>query len=226
MATQTILKAAVRNETGTGPARRLRRQGKLPAVVSMLDGRTVTITLNHHDFDIMLRHHSGDNVLVDLELEGASATKALLVEVQRDGLTGATEHADFHEVSMTETMRVHIAVQLMGDPVGVLQGGGILEQTLRELEVDVLPADMVDVIEADVSGLNVGDALLVRDLKVGERIKVVTPADTAVASVLVPSAEEEKPAAEGEAAATAEGEAAPQEPALVEKKKKKEDEEA
>lgn len=223
MATQTILKAAVRNETGTGPARRLRRQGKLPAVVSMLDGRTVTITLNHHDFDIMLRHHSGDNVLVDLDLDEGGATKALLVEVQRDGLTGATEHADFHEVSMTETMRVHIPVQLMGDPAGVLTGGGILEQTLRELEVDVLPADMVDVIEADVSGLNVGDALLVRDLKVGERIKVVTPADTAVASVLAPTSEEEKSAAEGEASA-AEGAAAGQEPALVEKKKKKEEE--
>jgi large subunit ribosomal protein L25 len=224
MAKQTILKAVVRNETGTGPARRMRRQGKLPAVVSMLDGRSVPITLNHHEFDLTLRSHSGDNVLMDLDLEGSAATKVLLVEVQRDGVTGATEHADFHEISMTKKMRVHIPVQVIGDPVGVLLGGGILEQTLRELEVDVLPADMIDLIEADVSGLNVGDALLVKDLKIGERITVVTPADTAVASVLTPAAVEEEKPAEEAVAAEGDAAAAAKEPALVEKKKKKDEE--
>jgi large subunit ribosomal protein L25 len=223
MAKQAILKAAVRSERGTGAARRLRRQGKLPAILTMIDGSNVPITLAHHEFDMALRGHSADNILVDVELAGAAPIKALLLEVQREGNTGATEHADFREVSMTAKMRVHVPVQLVGDPAGVLTGGGILDHMLREIEVEVLPGDMVDFVQADVSGLNVGDTLLVRDLVVSAKLTVLTAGDMPVATVVMPKqVEEEKPAEEGEAV-TAEGAAettTAAEPELVTKKKK------
>lgn len=217
MVTATVLKAEIRTGKGTSAARRLRRGGQVPAVMGARSGESVLLAVNRHDFDMLLRRHTGDNVIVDLQIGGEEPRKVLLTEVQRNGLSGASEHADFHEVSMTEKMRVHVPVELYGEPAGI-QEGGILEQLIREVEVECLPGDMVDSIRIDVSALKTGEALPLGKVAIDPKLTLITSPDVAVAAVIIPRAAEEEEAA---AEATAETAA---EPEVISKGKKEEEE--
>lgn len=197
--------AQMRSEAGSAAARRLRNSGWLPGVLYGDGGENRSIKINAHAFKMLLRHHTGENLLLDMELDGAAGRKVFLKEVQHDPLTGDATHADFLAVSMTRKMRVRIPLVLVGDAVGVVTEGGILEQILRELEVECLPGDLVETIEVDVSGLHINTHMLVRDLKVDAKLTVLTDGHVAVAGVMEPQKEAE-PAAEG--AAPAEGAAA------------------
>lgn len=191
MAETTVIKAELRDVKGSAASRRLRRAGIIPAVVCIKDGDSISIQLNQHDFNMMLRHHQGDSLIADLEIGGKKSLKVLLSEVQRDSVTGQTEHADFLEVAMNQMMNVKVPLELIGEPAG-LQQGGVLEHGLRELEIAVLPGDMVESIEADISGLNIGDSLLVSDIPLSETLTILTDAELTVASVNLPRAEEEE----------------------------------
>jgi large subunit ribosomal protein L25 len=153
-------------------------------------------------------------VLLDLAVQGQDVIKVLLQEVQHNSLTGSIIHADFHEISMTEKLRVEVQIHLTGTPVGVTQGGGVLEHLLREVEVECLPSDLMEFIEVDVSNLNIGDNLTVADIKLdAARYHILSQADLAVAGVAAPAAEEEKPAEEAVAGAEA------AEPEVIKEKK-------
>lgn len=191
MSKDEAIKAQTREETGSAVSRRMRRSGEIPGVVGKRDGESVPITLNHHDFDMMLRGHSGESMLVDIAIDGKDPLKVLLSEVQRHPVTGRTQHADFLEISMTEKMHLAIAIKLVGEPVGVTTGGGILEYLLREVEVECLPGDVVDAIELDVSGLDVGDSLRVEDLPIDSKLTILTAGEVAVAAVAAPTVAEE-----------------------------------
>jgi large subunit ribosomal protein L25 len=200
MTKDAVIEAQTREETGTGAARRLRRAGVLPGVLGKRDGASVPIVLNHHDFDMMLRGHSGESMLVDITIDGEKPLKVLLSEIQRHPVTGRTQHADFIEISMTEKMHLAIAVKLVGEPVGVMTGGGLLDHLLREVEVQCLPADVIDAIEIDVTGLEIGDSVRVQDLVVSDKLTILTASDVAVAAVAAPTVvvEEEEEDAEEE----------------------------
>jgi large subunit ribosomal protein L25 len=218
---ESTLVAESRDVAGTAASRRLRRDGRIPGVINNEKGESQWIRLNRHDFELMLHRHVSENLILDLEVDGRTGKKVLLKEVQHDPLTGHVLHADFVEISMTRKMRIGISIRLVGEPVGVSQQGGILEHSLRTIEVECLPTDLVEEIDVDVSALEIGSSLLVRDLKVDPKLTVLTTGDLAVASVSAPRAEE-VPAAE----AAVEG-AAPGEPEIVgEKGKKEEGEEA
>ncbi|MBN1558518.1 MAG: 50S ribosomal protein L25 [Lentisphaerae bacterium] len=199
MAKEVTLNAKPRTATGSSEARRLRHQGLLPGIISTRDGQAELIQLDRHDFEVMLHHHASENMMVDVVVGDAAPRRVLLKEVQHNTLTDSVLHVDFVEVSLTEKMRVRIPVELVGEAAGV-EAGGTLEHLLRELEVECLPGDLVERIEADVSGLQIGDNLLVGDLNVGSQFTVVTPSDIAVAGVAAPREEEEAEAAEAEAA--------------------------
>jgi large subunit ribosomal protein L25 len=200
MAKEIKLSASKRGTSGTSAARSLRKTGWMPAVVYGEKGAR-SLKINGRDFDLMLKHHASENLIVDLDVEGDGVTKALLREVQHAAVMGEVLHADFVEISMNKKMRVTISLSLQGDPVGVSQGGGILEHLLRQIEVECLPGDLVESIEVDVSGLNLGGTLMVRDLKVDSKFAVLTSGDVAVATVVAPR--EEKVEEVAEAAATA-----------------------
>jgi large subunit ribosomal protein L25 len=200
MAKNIKLNATKRIAHGSGEARRVRRAGGIPAALSRLSRETDTIQLDAHEYMMAMRNEVSDQVLVELALDGASI-HALLREVQRDVMTGDPIHADFSEVDMNKKIRASVLVRLSGEPVGVAVGGGILSQATHEIEVECLPSDLVDAIEIDVSGLQLGEDVTVADLKIPEGITVFTAADTAVASVSAPAAEEEEAApADGEPA--------------------------
>jgi large subunit ribosomal protein L25 len=201
MANQIMLKAEARTEQGSGAARRLRRAGFVPAAINSLDGGTKLLKLNAHAFGSMLRHHTSDHLLINVELDG-KVVPALLREVQHDVMDGSAVHADFGEVSLTKKIRINIGLRLVGEPEGVKTEGGILEQTLRQIEVECLPTDMVESFQVDVSALKLGQSLAVRDLKLGDLFTVITGKDVAVATVVAMAAEEVVETAEVAAGAT------------------------
>ena len=203
MAADTVVKLMKRDDAGTPASRRLRREGWIPAIVANQDGTTTPVKLEQHDFELMLRRHQSDNMILDVSLEGGAAAKALLQEVQRDVLSGAVLHADLTMISMTEKLAVNVSLSLKGEPVGVEQNDGVLEQMMHELEVEGLAGDIVDQLEIDVSPLAIGDSLLAGDVPLPSGLTLLTAEDIAVATVLAPRVEE---AASAEAEEGAEGE--------------------
>jgi large subunit ribosomal protein L25 len=190
--------AVKREKSGSAAARRMRVAGRLPGVIY---NRTGTV----HQVELHL-HHASENLIVDVQLDGAPLGKALLKDVQHHPITGHVLHVDFLEISMTEKLRLSIPVELVGESTGVLDQGGILEHVLREIEVECLPGDLVEVFKVPVTALKLNESLLVRDLNLGAAYTVLTSGALAVALVTEPK-EEEAPA---EAAAAAGAAAEPE----------------
>jgi large subunit ribosomal protein L25 len=199
MATAVKVSAEPRNTTGTPDNNRLRKTGWFPGVVYGAGKDVQLVQVNEKDFTTSLHGHSSEHLMLDLEIKGQETKKVLLQEVQHNTLKGGIIHADFHEVSMTETLRVEIPVELDGTPTGVSLQGGVLEHLLREVEIECLPGDLMEIIHLDVSGLSIGDVLTVGDIQLDSaKYTVITDADLPVASVAAPTVEEEvAPVAEG-----------------------------
>jgi large subunit ribosomal protein L25 len=192
--------------TGKGANRKLRATGRIPAVVYGRGKPARQLTLDPSPLAKMLRaSHSGINTLIDLKV-GPQETVVLVREIQRDPVSGRWIHADLFEVDLQKTIEVRVPLHIVGKPKGV-ENGGILDHPLREVEIECLPRAIPDSVEVDVSDLDVGDSIHVRDLALPEGATMLSDGDLAVASVVVPKAEEEaKPA---EAAAVAAEAAAP-----------------
>ncbi len=206
MSETIVVRAERREARGSAAARRLRRAGRIPAIVYSEGRPGEPVWLNAHDFGLMLQHHRGEHMLVNLELEGVRRT-VLLKEVQHHPLNSSVLHVDFYEVSMTRRIRVEVPLRLVGDPVGVTQQGGILDHLLRSVEIECLPGDIPEEITVDVSSLAVGHHLSVGDIRLDPaRYRILTARDIAIAAVSMPKAEEAAPAA----AATEEAAAEPE----------------
>ncbi len=194
---QIKIKAEPRTEQGTGAVRRLRRTGMIPgSVMKMRKGGTELIKLPAHDFMMAMRGHASKQLLVTLDMNGTEMP-ALMREMQNDVLAGTPIHVDFSEVSLTEKVRVTVPLTLVGEPVGVKIGGGILQQALRTVDVECLPEDIAEKFEIDVSGMNVDQTMFVRDLNLGDKQTIVTRGELAVAVIKAP--DDAPGAASGEA---------------------------
>ena len=197
---QIKIKAEARTEQGTGAVRRLRRSGMIPgSVMKMKKGGTELIKLPKHDFMMAMRGRTGKQLLVTLDMNGTEVP-ALLREMQNDVLAGTPIHVDFSEVSLTEKVRITVPLYLVGEATGVKLGGGVLEQVLRTITIDCLPADIPEKFNVDVTALGVDQTLFVRDLNLGEKYTVVTRGELAVAVVKAP---DDAPAGAAGAAAAA-----------------------
>ena len=204
---QIKIKAAARTEQGTGAVRRLRRTGMIPgSVMKMKKGGTELIKLPEHDFMMAMRGRSGKQVLVTLDLDGKDVP-ALLREMQNDVLKGTPIHVDFSEVSLSEKVRITVPLYLVGEATGVKLGGGVLEQTLRTIDIACLPTDIPEKFDVDVTALGLDQSMFVRDLKLDAKYTVITRGELALATVKAP---DEVPAAGAAAAATTEEAKAPE----------------
>ena len=210
------LNGAARPGIGKGVSRKLRRGGRIPAILYGHGERPIPVSVGARDFELALRHHKGGNPIVNLAVEGSEYT-ALIRAAQYDPVTHDVLHLDFQHISLTETIEVRVTVHLVGTPVGVKDGGGILETIMRELEVRCLPTAIPPAIDVDVAALNIGDSVHVRDVVV-ENITVLSDPDATVATVVPPTVIEEKPAEEAVAAPEA------AEPEVIAKGKKDEEE--
>lgn len=186
--------------------RKLKARGIVPAVVYGAKDKAEPLQVSRRDITAVLSHASGENVLVELEVtgDGASNRLALVQEVQHEPVSGAILHVDFHAVAQDEVIHAEIPLEPTGTANGVKNQGGLLEQSVRMLAVECLPRDLPDVVTVDVTELNVGDALHVRDIQLPEGVKTKLPADLTVFTVLAPTVEEE-PAATAAVAGEAAG---------------------
>jgi len=200
------LKGSRRESIGKGWARKARAAGQIPAVLYGHGETPQPIAVEFREFEVALRGHKGSNAIVNLNVAGGEFT-ALVRDVQYDPLSRAIIHLDFQHISLTENIEVEVPVHFVGTPLGVKDGGGILEHLVRTLTVKCLPTAIPASIDVDVTALNIGQNLHVGDLAPGVGYQMITDAGVAVAAVVAPAAEEVVAApVEGEVAAAAEPE--------------------
>jgi large subunit ribosomal protein L25 len=217
------ISAKARDERGKNAARRIRREGLIPAVVYGGKGDTVAVAVDPKALQKVLRSEAGRNAILKLEI-GGKATNAILKSWQVDPIREHFLHADFYRIAMDVVIRVTVPVATKGEARGVKVDAGILELVLREIEVECLPGDIPERIEIDVSDLGINDALRVSDLPVLAKVKVLSPQDQVVVHVV--SVKEEVVEAPAAAAPVVEGEAAAApaaEPEVIKKGKKEEE---
>ena len=210
------LKAEKREGRGKNEARRLRASGRIPAVVYGTEkGKAVEIAVDPKNLLRILHSESGVNTLIGLQLDGGD-TRVLVKEYQVDPIDHKLLHADFYQVAMDRTITVTIPIVVKGEPKGVKQQGGIVDFVNREIEVEVLPADIPENITVDISELMLHEGIRVRDLPTeGAKWKSISEGDMMIVHVVPLCAEEPAPAAADAAAAAT----APAEPEVIKKGK-------
>src|SRR5438270_13372865 len=194
MAKQVKLMAERRTAIGRSAVRKLKAAGSVPAVMYGSKDKPEALQVSRRDINSLLSHAAGENILVELEIAGKSRL-ALVQEVQHAPLGGAVLHVDFHAVSQDEVIQADVPLEPTGTANGVKNMGGLLEQNLRALAIECLPRDLPDVIRVDVSALNVGDSIHVREIPLPEGVKTRISPELTAFSVMAPTVEE-APAAE------------------------------
>jgi len=194
---QVQLTVDIRIERGKGAAHRLRRRGFIPAVLYGGTCGNVPLAVNSHDLRPIVAKGAGETTLIDLTIqqEGQTRTVPVIIkDLQIDPVKRTAIHADFLEVSMEQTIEIHIPLQLIGEAAGVKEGG-IVDILTREIAVECLPGKMVDHFDLDISALKIGDSLTVATLSIGADYKILTDPGTIIVSIGAPSMkeEEEKP---------------------------------
>jgi large subunit ribosomal protein L25 len=214
MAQPANLQASTRSRTGKGAARAFRRTGQVPAVIYGHDRPAEPVTIETLALTKMLGGISAATTIVDVTVDNRAPVKALIREIQRDPLRPVDIlHVDLYEVKADEKITVSVPVRLVGVPDGVRNFAGVLDQVLYALEIEVLPGDIPDHIDLDVTALAIGHSLFVRDAQV-PKARVLNPAESPICSVVAPRSEEVAPAAAAEVV-----EEAPAEPELIRKPK-------
>jgi large subunit ribosomal protein L25 len=212
------LSAKPRDGTGKGAARTLRAQGQIPGVIYGHGREPLALSIDTRELEKLLSRISAESTVIELSFDGASA-RTLIREIQRHPFKRQILHVDFQELVAGEKVTVRLPIVLTGVPEGVRVDGGILDQTMRELEVEVDPSDIPSHVEVDVTSLRIGDSIHVRDIKLPEGVEVVGELDSSVCVVSAPRAVVETVApVEGEEGLVAE-------PEVIGKAKKEEGEE-
>ena len=204
------LNARSRETFGKNAARKLRSAGRVPAVIYGHGDETRSLEIAINELERLLSHISMGNTLIDLQVEGAKPTSALIREVQYHAVKPMILHVDFLQVHAGEKIHLRIPVRLHGTPVGVRDEQGVLQEVLHELDVECLPRDIPEGIDIDVEGLAIGDSVHVRDVTIAN-VTILNDPDLTIASVTTPTVEAiEAPEVADEAAAA--------EPELVRRK--------
>jgi len=210
MADATLI-AERRPDAGKGPAGRIRNKGLVPAVVYGLGADNVSVSVSSRELVHILSGGSGMNTLITLQIDGTDEL-AIARQIQRHPVKGTVMHVDFVRVRADQTIQAEIPVHLVGEAEGAVRGG-ILEQLVHTLTVEAKPSDFPPSIEHDVTAIEIGGQVYVRDLTVPAGVTVLQNEDDLVAQISAPRVAEVEEGAEAEAAegAVAEGAAPPAE---------------
>ena len=196
-----IVEAEPRDAFGKGPNRRLRSQGRIPAVLYGEKEEAVAVSVDPRDITSILRSHAGRNTIFELRIKGrAETTSAMIKDYQIEPIKHDLLHADLVRIAMDHILTVSVNVELKGTPVGVKNEGGMLDFSTRSVDITCLPKDIPETIEADITGLSIGQHLRVSDLPIPENVKMETETGLVIAHVIAPKKAEE--VAEEEAAVT------------------------
>ena len=194
MANQVKLSARPRVEAGRNAVGKVRARGAIPAVIYGGKDAARNLEVDKKDIENLLSRAVGENILVELEIRDGGKTSnriSLIQEVQHHPVRGEIIHIDFHAVSMTEEIDAEVVLEHEGEPVGVKTFGGLLQQNMRSLPIRCLPQNLPEIIIVDVSGLNIGESLHVRDIKLPAGVVAVPDEDLTVFLVSEPTVAEE-----------------------------------
>jgi len=208
-----------RQDFGKNAARRLRRSGRIPAVVYGGGGPAIPVAVDPKAILQILHSESGHNAIFTLEIRGKAPARVMIRDWQTEPVDGHLLHVDLVRIARDTKLKLQVPIHVIGEPVGVKVQGGIFEFVLREVEVECLPDDIPEHFVAEVSGLELGKNFRVSDLPLDPKVKILTDPTRVIAHVVEMRAEEVKPAAE-------EAAAAPGEPEVIRKGKAEEEEEA
>jgi large subunit ribosomal protein L25 len=211
---KNLLEAQPRTPGNKNDARRVRREGKVPGVLYGAGKDALSVSLDPRQVSRILNSKTGHNTIFELALSGGENTQAMIVDWQYEPVKGALLHIDLKRIAMDQKLMVEVPIVLKGEAAGVKQQGGILEQMLREVEVECLPGDIPNFIEADVSELVFGKVLRVADLPHSDKLRFITDPNQPVAHV---TTVKEEVVATPEAVAAEAG--APTEPEVIKKGK-------
>lgn len=216
---QIDLKAQIRKATGKGPARVLRREGRIPAVLYGPKTDSMMLSIDFKEFKQIVKKTNIGSVLLNLQIQNGKTLSrpAMIKELQTDPVTGTFVHVDFYEIDMQRKINVSVPVVIRGKSAGV-EEGGLLQIVRREIELFCLPTAIPESIEVDISDLTIGDSIHVQEITLPAEVELPEEIDFTVVTVLAPKVEEEpveeEELEEGEEAAEeegAEGEAAAEE---------------
>lgn len=168
---------------GKNEARRVRVAGLIPAVIYGAKKDSVAITVNPKQITKILHSDSGHNTIFDLQIGSGGKEKAMIVDWQYDPIRGNLLHIDLKRIDMNKAITVMVPIMLVGDAMGVKQQGGIMDQVLREVEIECLPTDIPSHIDVDVTAMEFGHVIRVSDLPHGGKLKFLTSEDQTVAHV-------------------------------------------
>ena len=183
-----------RTTIGKGSARKLRSMGRLPVILYGPETDSIMLSLDYKQLQKTLRGKSAESIIFDLRVDsnGKDNSKRVMIkEIQKDPVTRDYLHVDFYEISMEKELEVDIPVYLVNTPIGVNEGG-ILEHIRRELKISCMPKNLVDKIEIDVSGLDIGQSLHIEDISFPPGLKSIEDGNLTIATVVAPTIEEEK----------------------------------
>jgi large subunit ribosomal protein L25 len=208
------VQAKQRQGRGKNDARRARREGMVPITVYGGGAETVAAVAPARDLAAILRSEAGRNTIFTIEVDGMGETEVMFHDRQIDPVKGRLIHADLTRLVKGQKIEVTVPLRLVGEPVGVKEKQGVLEQVVREIEIRCQPRDIPDSIDIDVSNLDVHDTLHVSDIKVAEGVEILTDAELVIATVGIVKEEAAPAPAEAEE---------PAEPELIGKGKKDEE---
>src|SRR5271154_2553937 len=194
MAQQVKLKVQRRTVVGRNAIKKIKAQGLVPGVIYGSQGEPIALQVEARALTNVLAHALSEHVLVELEIaDGSQSTNrlALIQEVQHHPLRPELLHVDFHAVSATEKITSEVPIESVGDALGVRTFGGLLEHSLRTLEVECFPQDLPEIVRIDVTNLNIGESLHVRDIPLPSGVDPLPPADLTVVSVVASRVGEE-----------------------------------
>jgi large subunit ribosomal protein L25 len=214
---EITVRAELRSGRGKNDSRRLRARGFVPVTLYGGGGEAVAAAAPLSELATILRSDTGHNTIFTLDVDGVGASEVLFLDRQIDPVRGRLMHADLRRLVKGQKVEVTVPLHLTGEPLGVREGGGVLEQIVRDLEIRCAPRDIPDAINADVSNLGVHDVLHVSDIPVSEGVEILSAPETVIATVGVVR---EEPV---EVPATTEEAAAPAEPEVIGKGKKEEE---
>jgi large subunit ribosomal protein L25 len=188
MAHLVTLAATPRTGTGKGPARQTRFRNKVPGIIYGRGRTSSPLELDAQALELALTGIEPESTIIELDFDGKKA-RTLIREIQRHPVRPDIIHVDFYEVQADQKVTLRVPVHLTGSPDGVRNGGGVLDQVAREVEIEVLPEHIPERVELDVTALMIGHSVHVRDLSI-PNATILTPADLTIATVVPPRAEE------------------------------------
>ena len=212
---EIILHATSREGRGKNDARRARRNGQVPVTIYGGEGAAVTALAPLSELAAILRSDTGRNTILTVDVEGVEATEVMFADRQIDPVRMRLVHADFKRLVKGEKIEATVPLRLVGEPIGVREQAGILEQIIREVEIRCQPRDIPEHIDVDVTNLAVHDVLHVSDIPMSEGVEILEDADTVIATIGVVKEEPVE-------VAPVEGEV-PAEPEVIGKGKKEEE---